>query len=307
MLKTGLLLAAITALFLAVGYAVGGEGGMVVAFLIALAMNFFAYWNSDKIVLAMHHARPLDSDQHPELAELIQRLAIRAGIPVPKAYIIDVQQPNAFATGRNPAHGAVAVTTGLLNILNQRELAAVLAHEMGHIRNYDTLTMTVTATIAGAIGMLANFLLFFGGRQNGRNNPLLALVLVILAPIAASLVQLAISRTREYGADEAGAEISDDPLALASALRKISQSASRIVNVAAENNPATAHLFIVNPLKRGGMDNLFATHPNTENRISALERIAIVKGSHSSMIEVEAEKPTPHRSFEFSRKRSPWG
>ncbi|MCP5361848.1 MAG: zinc metalloprotease HtpX [Hyphomicrobiales bacterium] len=272
LLRTGLLLAALTALFGVVGLAIGGQSGMLIALAFALVMNLLAYWNSDKIVLRQYRAQPIAPEEHPQLHAIIGRLAHNAGIPTPKAYIIDTPQPNAFATGRNPQHGAVAMTTGLMQILNEDELAGVIAHEMGHIRNRDTLTMTITATIAGAISTLANFGMFMGrGRDR---NPILLIAMMILAPIAAMLVQMGISRTREYAADRAGAEISGDPLALASALRKIAGGAARTDNIEAEQNPATAHLFIINPLHMRKMDNLFATHPNTENRIRALETLA---------------------------------
>lgn len=309
MLKTGLLLAAITALFLAIGYALGGEGGMIMALAFALATNFFAYWHSDKIVLSIYRARPIDPQESPELYRMIERLARRADIPMPKAYVIDTPQPNAFATGRNPAHGAVAVTTGLLGMLDERELAAVVAHELGHIKNRDTLIMTVTATLAGAIGMLANFFMFFGGRhRDNRLGPLGALALMILAPLMAMLVQLAISRTREYGADRSGAEFSEDPLALASALRKISGGAARIDNETAERHPATAHLFIVNPLHMRSTDSLFATHPSAANRIRALEEMAQAMGQKAPEKYVPMKETPPVRrgSFGFTR-RSPWG
>ncbi len=273
-MRTFLLIAALTALFGVVGLAIGGEQGMIIALGFALMMNLFAYWNSDKMVLAIYRARPITKKESPELFVLIEKLAHNAEIPIPKAYIIDNDQPNAFATGRNPEHGAVAVTTGLLNSLNEREIAGVLAHELAHIRNRDTLTMTVTATIAGAISMLANFAMFFGGNRERNMGPIAILLMAILAPLAAMLVQMAISRTREYAADKDGAEISGDPMGLASALAKISKKAELIDNIAAENNPATAHMFIINPLHLRSMDNLFATHPNTENRISKLQLFA---------------------------------
>lgn len=313
MFKTALLLAAITALFLAVGYAMGGEGGMMVALVFALITNFFSYWYSDRIVLSIYRARPIDPAEHPRLYGMIERLAARAGIPMPKAYLIDTPQPNAFATGRNPSHAAVAVTAGLLRTLDERELAAVLAHELGHIRNYDTLIMTVTATIAGAIGMIANFLMFFGGHhRNNRLGALGSLALMILAPLMAMLVQLAISRTREYGADASGAQVSGDPLALASALRKISGGGAHIPNPAAETHPATAHLFIVNPLHRRGMDNLFTTHPSAENRIRALKEMAQSMGTAAQEASFQKEAPVEqndnvrHGSFGFLRRRGPW-
>ena len=274
--RTAILLAALTGLFLAAGYLLGGEGGMVIALVIAVGMNVFAYWNSDKVVLRMYGARQVDARAAPELYRIVEKLADRAGIPMPKVYVIENGQPNAFATGRNPENAAVAVTTGLINALSREEIAGVLAHELAHVRNRDTLTMTVTATLAGALGMLANFALFFGG-GNSRNNPLGivgTLLVMIVAPLAASLVQMAISRTREYEADRVGAEISGHPLWLASALQKIEDRARGTVNPVAEHNPASAHLFIINPLNGRGADNLFSTHPNTANRIERLRRMA---------------------------------
>jgi heat shock protein HtpX len=279
-MRTGLLLAAMTGLFLAVGYLLGRETGMVMAFVFAAAMNVFAYWNADKLVLRMHGARAIARDDHPEFYDLVAVLAERGGLPMPKVYIMDNPQPNAFATGRNPENAAVAATTGLLRMLNRDEIAGVMAHELAHVKNRDTLVMTLTATIAGAIAMLANFGLMFGGGR-GRDNPLGAvgtILLVILAPLAAMIVQMAISRTREYGADRGGAEISGKPLALASALARISEAAHRIENRSAEANPATAHLFIVNPLSGQRMDSLFSTHPATANRIAALEAMAAEMG-----------------------------
>jgi heat shock protein HtpX len=274
--KTALLLAFMTGLFVAVGSLIGGTTGMVIAFLIAVGMNAFAYWNSDKMVLRMYGAHEIAERDDPELFGMVRELARRAQIPMPKVYVMDNAQPNAFATGRDPAHGAVAVTTGIMQRLSREELAGVIAHELAHIKNRDTLTMTVTATIAGAISMLAQFGLFFGGGDN-RNNPLGiigTLALVILAPIAASLVQMAISRSREYEADRIGAEIAGQPLWLASALDRIQAGAERVTNVDAERNPATAHLFIINPLAGQGMDSLFSTHPSTANRIARLQAMA---------------------------------
>jgi len=270
-IKTAVLLAGMTALFGFVGLAIGGKGGMMIALLIALAMNLASYWFSDKIVLRMHHAQPA---QNGPLHHMTQRLAQRAGLPMPKVYMIESPQPNAFATGRNPDHAVVAVSSGLTRILTEREMEGVLAHELAHVKNRDTLTMTVTAAIAGAISMLANFGLFFGGGQNGRGNLLTSLLIMFLAPMAAMLVQMAISRTREYSADRLGAEICGDPHALADALEKLEASAKRVHNPTAEDNPATAHMFIVNPLRSGGRDNLFSTHPNTANRIAALREMA---------------------------------
>ncbi len=272
-MRTGLLLAAMTGLFLAVGYLLGRETGMVVAFLVAAAMNLFAYWNADKLVLRMHGARLVERAGAPEFHDLVAELAQRASLPMPKLYIMDNPQPNAFATGRKPENAAVAATTGLLQLLNRDEIAGVMAHELAHIKNRDTLVMTVTATIA--ISMLANFGFLFGGRdRNSPLGPLGSILILILAPLAAMIVQMAVSRTREYGADRGGAEISGRPLALASALAKISGAAHRIENRSAEANPATAHLFIINPLSGRRMDNLFTTHPATENRIAALEAMA---------------------------------
>ena len=272
--RTSLLLAAMTGLFLAVGYLLGGSGGMIVAFLIALAMNAFAYWNSDKMVLRMYGAREADERSYPEFHRMVRDLAANAGLPMPKVYVIENAQPNAFATGRNPENAAVAATTGLLARLDQREIAGVMAHELAHIANRDTLIMTVTATIAGAISMLANFAMFFGGNRNNPLGFIGTIAIMILAPLGAMLVQMAISRTREYAADRAGAQISGDPEGLASALRKISALAPAVENHEAERNPATAHMFIINPLSGARMDNLFSTHPNTENRIAALMEMA---------------------------------
>jgi len=272
-IRTGMLLAFMTALFMGVGYLIGGSGGMTIAFLIAAGMNLFSYWNADKMVLRMHHAVEVDERNAPEYYRIVSDLAGRAGLPMPKVYLIQNPQPNAFATGRNPQNAAVAATTGLLERLTPEEVAGVMAHELAHVQNRDTLTMTITATLAGAISMLGNFAFFFGGNRDN-NNPLGfigVLVAIIVAPLAAMIVQMAISRTREYAADRRGAEICDNPLWLASALNKIAGSAARIVNEDAERNPATAHLFIVNPLSGQRMDNLFSTHPATENRIAALQ------------------------------------
>jgi heat shock protein HtpX len=276
MMRTALLLAAMTALFLAVGYLIAGQTGAMVAFLIALAMNGFAYWNSDKMVLRMHNARPVTQADAPGLVGLVAQLARRADLPMPKVYIIDTEQPNAFATGRNPSNSAVAVTRGLMRSCDSEELAGVIAHELAHIKHRDTLIMTMTATLAGAIGFLSQFALFFGmGRDN--RNPLGligTLAIMILAPLAAMLVQMAISRTREYAADRSGAEICGHPMWLARALTKIEQLAKGILNPQAERNPASAHLFIINPLHLGGVDNLFRTHPSTSDRVRRLREMA---------------------------------
>jgi len=276
--KTAILMAALTAVFLGAGYAIGGGGGALIALIVAAAMNAMAWWNSDKMVLRMYNARPVDAHTAPELQEMVIRLAKAADMPAPAVYIIDNDQPNAFATGRNPDNAAVAATTGLLQRLSQEEIAAVMAHELAHIRNYDTLIMTITATFAGAISMLANFALIFGRGRN-QSNPIALIAMMILAPLAAALVQMAISRSREYEADRAGAEICGNPLWLASALRRIQGFASRIDNDTAERNPATAHMFIINPLHAFKRDKLFSTHPATENRVAALEKLAVEMGT----------------------------
>lgn len=271
-IRTAGLLALMTALFMGVGFLIGGEVGMMIAFFVAAAMNLFAYWNSDKMVLRMHNAREVDATTAPELVNMVHELSVNAGLPMPKVFIMDDPQPNAFATGRNPENAAVAATTGLLNTLTRNEVAGVMAHELAHVQNRDTLIMTITATIAGAISMLAQFGLFFGGSREN-NNPIGfvgVLLAAIVAPFAAMLVQSAISRTREYSADKRGAEICGNPMWLASALEKIAGvGASRRMS-SAEDNPATAHMFIINPLHGERMDNLFSTHPATENRIRAL-------------------------------------
>jgi heat shock protein HtpX len=278
--RTAMLLAGLTALFMGVGYLIGGQGGAMIALLVAAGMNLFTYWNADKLVLSMHGAHEVDERTAPDLVRLVRELAQRAGLPMPRVYLMDNPQPNAFATGRDPQHAAVAATTGLLQMLSRDEIAGVIAHELAHVRNRDTLTMTITATIAGAISMLAQFGLFFGGHRDDNHGAGLigTIAMAILAPIAAMLVQMAISRTREYAADELGARISGRPDALASALVKISGAAQQIENPTAERSPATAHLFIVNPLTGHRMDNLFATHPSTENRIAALEQVARAMG-----------------------------
>jgi heat shock protein HtpX len=321
-LRTGFLIAALTALFMIVGYFIGGTTGIAIAFVVALGTNLFAYWNADKMVLSMQNAREIDAESAPDLFHMVGGLAQRAGLPMPRVYIIDTDQPNAFATGRNPQNAAVAVSSGLLRRLAPNEVAGVVAHELTHIKNHDTLTMTITATLAGAISMLAQFGLFFGGGNN-RNNPLGgvgALLMVFLAPVAAALVQMAVSRTREYEADKGGAEISGDPLALASALAKIQNASQQTVNVAAERNPAMAHMYISNPLRGLGSDNLFATHPATENRIAELQKIAADMGqttesraSHAEFAETGDRAANPWRVPQFSettdtpRQRGPWG
>ena len=276
-LKTGMLIAAITAIFLTAGFLLGGQSGMLIALAMAVVMNFFAYWNSDKMVLRMYGAKEVDRSTAPEFYNLVANLAQRADLPMPKVYIMENPQPNAFATGRNPENAAVAATTGLLKILNREEIEGVMAHELAHVKNRDTLIMTITATIAGAISMLANFALFFGGNRDSSNGGLgiIGVVLtMIMAPLAAMLVQMAISRTREYSADKLGGQICGNPESLASALYKLQHGADQIENVAAERNPASASLFIVNPLHGQRADNLFSTHPKTENRIAKLRELA---------------------------------
>jgi heat shock protein HtpX len=272
MLKTTMLLAALTALFMALGYTLGGSGGAVISLLVAAGMNLFTYWNADKIVLKMHNAREVDAASEPNFHGMVANLARRANMPMPRVYIIDSPHPNAFATGRNPENAAVAATTGLLSMLSRDEVEGVMAHELAHVKNRDTLIMTMVATIAGALSMLANFGLFF--RDNDRNG-LATLLAVLIAPFAAMIVQLAISRTREYGADRTGAEISGKPLALASALAKISGAAQAIPNPVSERNPSAAQLYIV-PTH---VSEMFSTHPATENRIAELQAIAEQMGS----------------------------
>lgn len=278
LVRTGVLMAALTAIFLAAGYLIAGTSGMFIAFLFALGTNLFAYWNSDKAVLAMYGAQEVDETTAPDLVHLVRVLTQNAGMPMPRVYIADNPQPNAFATGRSPEHAAVCATTAILQRLNQEELAGVLAHELSHVRNRDTLIMTITATFAGAISMLANFLFFFGAgggeRRNGPLGGIGALVVMILAPLAAALIQMAISRTREFEADRSGAILSGRPLWLASALRRIEAGAEETENPAAEMHPATAHMCIVNPLHGGGLAGLFATHPSTDDRIARLQEMA---------------------------------
>ncbi len=277
--KTTLLMALLTVLFVFAGGAVGGQQGMVFAFLFACVMNVVTYWFSHKIVLALYRAKPLSEKEAPEVYAIVRDLALKANIPMPQLYLIPQEAPNAFATGRNPKHAVVAVTHGILNLLNKEELRGVLAHELSHVNNRDILVGTIAATIAGAISMLANMarwgMMFGGGhRDNDRNNPLggiLAIVVLIFLPIAAMLIQLAISRTREYGADETGARLTGNPLSLANALRKLQSYSQRIPMQA---NPATAHMFIVNPLSGKSLLKLFSTHPPLEDRIARLEQMA---------------------------------
>jgi heat shock protein HtpX len=294
LVRTAMLLAFMTALFMGVGFLIGGQSGMLIALVIAAGMNFFSYWNSDRMVLSAYHAQEIDEANAPEFYRIIHRLSQNAGLPMPKVYLYDSPQPNAFATGRNPENAAVAASTGLLNRLTSEEVSAVMAHELAHVQHRDTLTMTITATLAGAISMLGNFAFFFGGRRDS-NNPfgfVGVLVAMIVAPLAAMLVQMAISRTREYEADRRGAEICGNPLWLASALAKIAGAAETTPNMDAERNPATAHMFIINPLSGERMDNLFSTHPNTENRIAALQQMAASGEMSHSTEPVAPAKPT---------------
>lgn len=272
LMKTAVLMAAITGLFLAIGSALGGQTGMLIALGIAVAMNFYAYWFSDKMVLKMYRAREVDAQSAPQFYAMVQELAQRAGLPSPKVYLIDEDAPNAFATGRNPEHAAVAATTGILRLLDEREIRGVMAHELAHVKHRDILISTVSATLAGAISMLANFGMFFGGRDSeGRStNPLVGILVMFLAPMAAGLIQMAISRAREYEADRGGAEISGDPGALASALEKMHRLSQQVPIHAAEAHPETAQMMIVNPLHGGGLRSLFSTHPPMEERIARL-------------------------------------
>ena len=276
LLKTAVLMAAITALFMAIGALLGGKAGMMLALALAIAMNFFSYWFSDKLVLRMYNAQEVDESSAPQFYRTIRELAQRAQIPMPRVYLIEEDAPNAFATGRNPEHAAVAATTGILRVLSDRELRGVMAHELAHVRHRDILISTISATMAGAFGMLASFAMIFGGRDDeGRPaNPIVGLLVMILAPIAASLIQMAISRAREFEADRGGAEISGDPRALASALEKIHRYAQGMPLEAAERHPETAQMMIMNPLSGGGLSGLFSTHPSTEERVARLLAMA---------------------------------
>ncbi|MDX2205621.1 MAG: zinc metalloprotease HtpX [Hyphomicrobiaceae bacterium] len=295
--KTAMLLAVLTGIFVALGAMIGGQGGMIIAFLIALGMNMFSLWGSDKMVLRMYGAREVDAASGGEYYSIVQHLAQQAGLPMPRVYVMDNPQPNAFATGRSPSSAAVCASTGLLEMLTAEEVAGVMAHELAHVKNRDTLTMAVAASIGGAISMLAQFGALFGGnREGGRTNWLGMIVAIFVAPLAAMLVQMAISRSREYVADRLGAQICGQPLWLASALAKISGYAHQIRNEPAEAAPATAHLFIINPLSGEGMDNLFSTHPNTENRIAELESMAAEWGRGGAT-----------RSASRASPRGPWG
>jgi heat shock protein HtpX len=297
--RTFMLMAAMAALFMGMGFLIGGRSGAMIAFVMAAAMNIFAYWNSDRMVLKMHRAQEV-GPEHP-LHQIVAPLAARAELPMPRVYVVDQDQPNAFATGRNPENAAVAATTGLMRMLDRDEVAAVMAHELAHVKNRDTLVMTVTATLAGAISMLGNFAFFFGGnRENSQSNALVAILAMVVAPLAASLVQMAISRTREYGADAIGADISGQPLKLASALAKLQGAAQRIPNPVAEANPAAASLYIVSPGLGGVRDNLFSTHPAAENRIAALEALA-----GAALPEPDGTAPDPWPVREVARAARP--
>jgi heat shock protein HtpX len=276
LLKTAVLMAAITALFMAVGAFIGGRQGMMFALVVAIGLNFFSYWFSDKLVLKMYNAREVDASSAPQFHSMIAELAQKAGLPMPRVYVIDEAAPNAFATGRNPEHAAVAATTGIMQVLTASELRAVMAHELTHVLHRDILISTISATMAGAISMLANFAVFFGGRDSeGRpTNPIAGIAVALLAPLAASLIQMAISRAREFEADRGGAEISGDPRSLASALEKIHAYSQGTPLVAAERNPATAQMMIINPLHAGGLTSLFSTHPPTEERVARLLAMA---------------------------------
>lgn len=276
LMKTAILMAAITGLFMAIGSVLGGQQGMMIALLLALGMNFFSYWFSDKMVLKMYNAQQVDETSAPQFYRMVRELAEKAQLPMPKVYIIQEDAPNAFATGRNPENAAVAATTGIMRVLSERELRGVMAHELAHVKHRDILISTISATMAGAISMLANFAMIFSARDSeGRPaNPIVSILVMILAPIAASLIQMAISRAREFEADRGGAEISGDPAALASALDKIHRFARGIPMEAAERHPETAQMMIMNPLSGGGIKGLFSTHPATEERIERLMALA---------------------------------
>jgi len=276
LMKTAILMAAITALFMAIGAMIGGRAGMMLALVVALGMNFFSYWFSDKMVLKMYNAQEVDASSVPHFYRMVQELAQRAQMPMPKVYLINEAAPNAFATGRDPEHAAVAATTGIINVLSERELRGVMAHELAHVKHRDILISTISATMAGAISMLANFAMFFGGRDSeGRpSNPIAGIAVALLAPLAASVIQMAISRAREFEADRGGAEICGDPQALASALQKIQRYARGIPMEAAERHPETAQMMIMNPLSAEGIKGLFSTHPPTEERVARLMEMA---------------------------------
>ena len=274
-MKTSILMAGIVALFGAVGAALGGREGMLIALVLGGGMNVWAYWFSDKMVLKMYNARQVDETSSPYLYNMVRELAGRADLPMPKVYIIDEAQPNAFATGRNPENAAVAATSGILRLLSERELRGVMAHELAHVKNRDILISTISATVAGAISMIANFGMLFGGNNEERPNPVVQIIIMIVAPLAAMVIQMAISRTREFGADKGGAEISGDPEALASALAKIDAYARGTPMPTAEHHPETAQMMIMNPLSGSSMRNLFSTHPATQDRIAKLRAMRV--------------------------------
>jgi heat shock protein HtpX len=327
--KAFVLLAGLTAFFLGVGFLMGGTGGLVIALMISVAMNIFSYWNSDKLVLRMFKAQEVDYETGGDYYDIVADLAKNAGIPMPRVYVIDQNQPNAFATGRNPENAAVAATIGLLNMLSKEEIAGVMAHELGHVRNRDTLTMTISATLAGAVSMLANFFMFFGGSssnndENGGGSLIGNLVLMFLAPMAASLIQMSISRANEFRADEAGAEICGHPEWLASALHKIEYAAQQVHNPVADRTPATAHMFIINPLSGQRLKSLFSTHPATQDRIARLEnlrrsdpqrfagvRVAAIEGGVRADYGAESRptkaRPTSPWSNTQKDHKGPWG
>lgn len=317
--KTAMLLVVLSGIFVAMGAVVGGQTGMVVAFGAALVMNVISLWNSDKLVLRMFGAKPVDQTTAPDLYRMVESLAHRAELPMPRVFIMQNAQPNAFATGRNPENAAVAVSTGLLDTLSREEVAGVVAHELAHIKSRDTLTMTVAATIGGAISMLAQYLQFgmlFGGNRDDRGGVGLigAIAAAIIAPFAAMMVQMAISRSREYQADRLGAMICGNPLWLASALQKIGARARQVVNEPAEAVPAAAHMFIINPLNGRGIDNFFSTHPNVENRVAELMKLAreMGQGDGGSAFSDPASETGPSGPWSQpsrSRRsgRGPWG
>lgn len=307
--KTAMLLALLTAIFVGMGALVGGEAGMLIAFIVALGMNLFTFWKSDTMVLRMYGAEEVTAQSAPEYYGLVQELVQRAELPMPRVYVMHNPQPNAFATGRSPSNSAVCASTGLLEMLSREEVAGVMAHELAHIKNRDTLTMTIAATIGGAISMLAQWLQFstlFGGHREGGSR-IGAFVAMLLAPFAAMLVQMAVSRSREYQADHMGALIVGNPLWLASALQKIQGYAHQIPNERAEEAPATAHLFIINPLTGQGMDNLFSTHPNTENRIAELEKLASEMGVRDQPGSFLGTRTAAGDPRETRSARGPWG
>lgn len=308
-MRTALLLAAMTALFGVIGLLIGGATGMMLALVVAAGMNLFSYWNSDKLALRAHNAHEVDDSTAPELVAMVRQLAERAQMPMPRVYVIDDPQPNAFATGRNPQNAAVAATTGIMQQLTWEELAGVMAHELAHIRNHDTLTMTITATLAGAISTIANFGMFFGGNRE-RPNLIVTLLISILAPMAAMVVQMAVSRSREYEADKLGGEICGNPVWLADALAKIAGGVARTPSESAERHPQTAHMFIINPLSGQGFDNLFSTHPDTNNRIAALMDQAAQMGYGASSSPggfLSGSENNPWGSSGTGGRRGPWG